>query len=155
MSIKQKFSREQKSEKDRAENRKFLLIIAVSTVVLMGLMYLAFRWKSSKVCAKNWKAVPAICGSGLSVFVYGYYVFSRTSVQSEWHRFNNRSAAKYLYLNATKAYHISVHLQDYRILLFVENPVIFQSPLPFTKILSDYDTFTYALLFAGHRSFLV
>ncbi|MDO8368762.1 MAG: hypothetical protein Q7T20_18325 [Saprospiraceae bacterium] len=43
MSIKQKFSRQHKSEKDRAENRKFLLIIVVSTVVLMGLMYLGFR----------------------------------------------------------------------------------------------------------------
>jgi len=42
MSIKQKFSREHKSEKDRAENRKFILIIAVSTVVLMALMYFAF-----------------------------------------------------------------------------------------------------------------
>lgn len=43
MSIKQKYSREHKSEKDRAENRKFLLIIVVATVALMALMYLAFR----------------------------------------------------------------------------------------------------------------
>ena len=43
MSIKQKFSREHKSEKDRAENRKFIIIIAIATVALMALMYLAFR----------------------------------------------------------------------------------------------------------------
>jgi hypothetical protein len=43
MSIKQKFSREHKSEKDRAENRKFLLIIVVATAALMTLMYFAFR----------------------------------------------------------------------------------------------------------------
>lgn len=42
MSIKQKFSREQKSEKDRAENRRFLVIIVVCTVALMSLMYYAF-----------------------------------------------------------------------------------------------------------------
>ena len=42
MSIKQKFSRQHKSEKDRAENRKFLLILAVSTLALMALMYFAF-----------------------------------------------------------------------------------------------------------------
>ena len=43
MSIKQKYSREHKSEKDRAENRKFMLIIAVATIALMAVMYLAFR----------------------------------------------------------------------------------------------------------------
>ena len=43
MSIKQKFTREHKSEKDRAENRKFIIVIAIATVALMGLMYLAFR----------------------------------------------------------------------------------------------------------------
>ncbi len=43
MSIKQKFSREHKSEKDRAASRKIMLVIAVSTVTLMVLMYLAFR----------------------------------------------------------------------------------------------------------------
>ncbi len=43
MSIKQKFSREHKSEKGRAENRKFMIIIAVVTVGLIALMYLAFR----------------------------------------------------------------------------------------------------------------
>jgi len=42
MSIKQKFSREHKSEKDRENSRRFLTIIAVSTLVLMGLMYMAF-----------------------------------------------------------------------------------------------------------------
>lgn len=42
MSIKQKFSREHKSEKDRENTRRFLTIIAVSTLVLMGLMYMAF-----------------------------------------------------------------------------------------------------------------
>jgi hypothetical protein len=43
MSIKQKYSREHKSEKDRAENRKFILVIVVATVALMAVMYFAFR----------------------------------------------------------------------------------------------------------------
>ena len=43
MSIKQKYSRQHKSEKDRAENRKFILILVVCTLALMGLMYLAFK----------------------------------------------------------------------------------------------------------------
>jgi len=43
MSIKQKFSREHKSEKDRAENRKFILVIVVATIALMAVMYFAFR----------------------------------------------------------------------------------------------------------------
>ncbi|MFN0216303.1 MAG: hypothetical protein ACKVT2_18745 [Saprospiraceae bacterium] len=43
MSIKQKFSRQHKSEKDRAENRKFLLIVVVVTVAIMTAMYFAFR----------------------------------------------------------------------------------------------------------------
>jgi hypothetical protein len=43
MSIKQKFSREHKSEKDRAENRKFILVIVVATIALMTVMYFAFR----------------------------------------------------------------------------------------------------------------
>jgi hypothetical protein len=43
MSIKQKFSREHKSEKDRAENRKFILVIVLATAALMTVMYFAFR----------------------------------------------------------------------------------------------------------------
>lgn len=43
MSIKQKFSREHKSEKDRAENRKFIMVLVVATVALMTVMYFAFR----------------------------------------------------------------------------------------------------------------
>ncbi len=43
MSTKHKHSREHKSEKDQAENRKFLIIIAVATIALMSVMYFAFR----------------------------------------------------------------------------------------------------------------
>lgn len=42
MSIKQKFSKQQQSAKDRENTRKFLLIITVATVALIALMYLAF-----------------------------------------------------------------------------------------------------------------
>ncbi len=43
MSIKQKYSRQHKSEKDRAENRKFIIIMAVATLALMAVMYFVFR----------------------------------------------------------------------------------------------------------------
>lgn len=42
MSIKEKFSREQKAEKDRANNRNLLLVVVLITVGLMGVMYFAF-----------------------------------------------------------------------------------------------------------------
>jgi len=42
MSIKKKFSRAQKSDQDRAETRKMLLITVGITALLMVLMYFAF-----------------------------------------------------------------------------------------------------------------
>lgn len=42
MSIKHKPSKEELKKRDQAENRKFLMVLAVATVVLMLLMYFAF-----------------------------------------------------------------------------------------------------------------
>lgn len=42
MSTKRKIPRNPKTERDSEQVRKFLLIIAVSTIVLMVLMYFAF-----------------------------------------------------------------------------------------------------------------
>lgn len=42
MSIKQNFSRQKNSEKDRESNRNFLVVIVLVTVALMALMYYAF-----------------------------------------------------------------------------------------------------------------
>jgi hypothetical protein len=42
MSIKQKFSREKTSAKDRESNRNFLVLIVLVTVALMALVYYVF-----------------------------------------------------------------------------------------------------------------
>lgn len=42
MSIRRKIPRNPKTEKDSAQVRKFLTIIAIATIVLMVLMYFAF-----------------------------------------------------------------------------------------------------------------
>jgi hypothetical protein len=43
MSIKQKFSKQRRNDKDQAEMRNFLMIVVVATVALMVLMYFIFR----------------------------------------------------------------------------------------------------------------
>jgi hypothetical protein len=43
MATKQKLTKQQQAAKDRAENRKFIAILAISTLLLMVLMYLIFR----------------------------------------------------------------------------------------------------------------
>lgn len=42
MSTKQKVTKQQRNAKDREENRRFMTILAVSTVLLMLLMYFIF-----------------------------------------------------------------------------------------------------------------
>lgn len=42
MSIKQNFSRQKQSEKDREGNRNFLVVVVLVTVALMVAMYFAF-----------------------------------------------------------------------------------------------------------------
>jgi len=42
MATKQRFTKRRQSAKDREENRKFITILAVATVLLMLLMYFIF-----------------------------------------------------------------------------------------------------------------
>jgi|GEM_PF-656858 len=42
MSTKQKVTKQQQTEKDAAESRRFLIILGVATVVVMLIMYLIF-----------------------------------------------------------------------------------------------------------------
>jgi hypothetical protein len=42
MSTKQKVNKQQKVRKDRAENRKFITIVALATILLMVLLYRVF-----------------------------------------------------------------------------------------------------------------
>jgi len=43
MATKQKWTKEKITSKDREDNRKFLLVLAISTAALMVLMYFIFR----------------------------------------------------------------------------------------------------------------
>lgn len=42
MAAKHKFTKKQQSSKDRENNRKFIIVMALVTLALMALMYFAF-----------------------------------------------------------------------------------------------------------------